>query len=211
VSTKEIQPELASQGEGIKPLYVGLATFFLPPLGLILLWRHPTLSRNKTWWWVGGVWCAFFVLAAMNGDKDKKPSADAPATAQASADSPAPAKETPSKTEDKESKEKKSYKVSKGWGRGSIVVELPKDYDLGIEFADFELSNAGILSYTLTWHAFEGGNPRNMRWSSYDSKGVKLNGMHLDFGDTIQSGEPTKGDFVLGYDEWKKTDKIKVE
>jgi len=72
MGASEMRPELASQGEGIKPLYVGLAIFFFFPVGLFLLWKHPSLSRNKTWWWVGGVWSALIVLAAANGDKDKK-------------------------------------------------------------------------------------------------------------------------------------------
>jgi hypothetical protein len=63
------------------PLWVGLAIFFFFPAGLYLLWKHPTLSRNKTWWWVGGVWSVLFVLAAANGDKDKKPATDTEAIA----------------------------------------------------------------------------------------------------------------------------------
>src|SRR5260370_3037143 len=64
-------PFRLKQNKGIKPVYVGLALAFFFPLGLYLLWRHPTLSRKKAWWWVGGVW-SLFVIGSAGADKDKK-------------------------------------------------------------------------------------------------------------------------------------------
>ena len=57
------------------PVVVALAIMFFFPAGLFLLWKHPVLSRNKTWWWVGGIWSFLILCMAMNGDKDKKPAA----------------------------------------------------------------------------------------------------------------------------------------
>lgn len=107
-------------------------------------------------------------------------------------------------------REVKTYKVSKGWGRGSITIELPTDHDLGIEFSDFELTDAGFLRYTLLWRAYEGGNPKAMRWSAYDAGGVKLVGDSLDFGTEIRSGEPTKGEMILGSRHARDTVRITV-
>lgn len=73
--SKVEMPELA-EGEGLDPKKVALAIYFCFPLGLYLLWNHPTLGRNKAWWRVGGAWsCLVFVLAivmAANVEKDKK-------------------------------------------------------------------------------------------------------------------------------------------
>jgi hypothetical protein len=61
---------------------VGLAMFLFFPVGLYLLWKHPVLGRNKTWWWVGGVWSFLVLMAAMNGDKDKGPTKNEPPVAE---------------------------------------------------------------------------------------------------------------------------------
>jgi hypothetical protein len=211
----DAMPQPRTPASGMSPTLVGLAIVFFFPAGLFLLWRHPTLSRSRTWWWVGGIWSLLALGAAINGGRDKKSPAATPAVARASADAEKPkgrpTRARPSPTRAEGSKEEKSYKVSKGWGRGSITIELPEGRDLGIEFADFELSFVGTLRYTLVWHASRGGDVNDMRWTSYDSRGVKLNGSHLDCGETIRSGEPTKGEMALGYDDWKKTARIKVE
>jgi hypothetical protein len=55
------------------PIVVALAILFFFPAGLFLLWKHPVLSRNKTWWWVGGIWSFLNSCMAMNGDKETKP------------------------------------------------------------------------------------------------------------------------------------------
>lgn len=49
---------------GLPPVLLGVALFFLPPLGLYLLWNHPVYGKRKEWWigactwsllWLGGV------------------------------------------------------------------------------------------------------------------------------------------------------------
>jgi hypothetical protein len=105
--------------------------------------------------------------------------------------------------------------VSKGWGRGSITVELPTDYDLGIEFSDINFKSISFgyacsLKYTLVWHASQGGSPKKMRWTGYSSKGVKLSDGPLDFGGTITSEEPTKGEILIT-GEWKEITRIKID
>ncbi len=170
------------------------------PITLVIVWWKSTYSPKAKWTWTGA---SVMVLLIGLVNSDPKQAQEAPKAA-------GPAMASSATSSSKQSKEKKSYKISKGWGRGSIEIELPKDYDLGIDFADFELSDIGRLSYTLTWH-WEGENPTNMRWTSYDSKGVKLDGSHLDFGETIRSDEPTRGMFILGFDKWEKTTRIKIE
>lgn len=61
-------------GEIKAPLYppvIGLAIFVFFPVGLYLLWKHPTLGRDRRWWWAGGAWGFLVLLAALNGDKGK--------------------------------------------------------------------------------------------------------------------------------------------
>jgi hypothetical protein len=56
----------ASSQEGLAPVWVGLAILVFFPLGLFLLWRHPTLRHNKTWWAVGTGWAILYLVANAN-------------------------------------------------------------------------------------------------------------------------------------------------
>ena len=102
-----------------------------------------------------------------------------------------------------------SYKIKRGWASGTIKVEIPSAF--GIEFSDFERSGSH-LNYTVLWHSSKNRsvNPQKMRWIAYDSKGVNLEGFYLDVGNTIRSGEPTKGNMIISDDLWKKAAKIKI-
>jgi hypothetical protein len=93
---EQVEQDLAGPDGEMKPEWVGLAIFFFFPLGLYLLWKHPTLSHRKTWWGIGGAWSLIVLLAAASGDKDKNPPAQAPAVAQTPAPAAKPAPTTPS-------------------------------------------------------------------------------------------------------------------
>ena len=59
----------------VKPLWVGLAIFACFPVGLYLLWRHPTLGRDRKWWGFGGAWSLVILVMMTSGDKSKKATA----------------------------------------------------------------------------------------------------------------------------------------
>jgi len=53
-----------------KPLIVRLLIVFFPPLGLYLLWRHPTWTQ-RTKWIVTGCFAAFVIFASVVSEKEK--------------------------------------------------------------------------------------------------------------------------------------------
>lgn len=59
-----------SSKEGLAPILVGLAIGLFLPLGLFLLWRHPTLGKNGKWWAAGIAWACFLVLMGSRAEKD---------------------------------------------------------------------------------------------------------------------------------------------
>lgn len=84
-----------SSKEGLAPVLVGLAIWLFFPLGLFLLWRHPTLGRNGKWWAAGIAWACFLVLMGSRAEKDGPAGTDSPQgtqgpTAEASDDSGQP-------------------------------------------------------------------------------------------------------------------------
>ena len=56
----------------IKPLWVGVALFVLPPLGLYLLWKHPVLSSRRPWWIAGCVWGVIWLTSAFTPSETKE-------------------------------------------------------------------------------------------------------------------------------------------
>lgn len=106
--------------------------------------------------------------------------------------------------------EEKSFKVGKGFGRGSLVVELPTDYDAGVVLKDPEMTDEGSLEFTLTWFPERSNEPAR-RWAAYDVKGVSLVNGVIVYGRSIRGGEPTRAHMLLGPDLWKKVVTIKVE
>ena len=106
--------------------------------------------------------------------------------------------------------EEKSFKVGKGFGRGSLVIELPTDHDAGVVLKDPELTAEGSLEFTLTWFPERSDEPAR-RWAAYDVKGVSLVNGVIVYGRSIRGGEPTRAHMLLGPDLWKKVATIKVE
>jgi hypothetical protein len=51
--------------EGLDPFLVGLAIFFLAPLGLYLLWRHPVLKHQTKWWLCACGWILFLLIVGI--------------------------------------------------------------------------------------------------------------------------------------------------
>jgi hypothetical protein len=204
------QPEAADQGGGLNPLWVGLAIFLFFPLGLYLLWMHPVLSRNKAWWWVGGGWSLIVLIAAMNGEE---PPAKEPVVAEAAPRSAADEAKDPVNVEDgaptggEEKKEVKTYKVSKGWGRGSVTIELPRDYDIGLDLSDFKYKDY-FLNFTAFWRADRSDKPMR-HWEAIDSEGVVVDSGNLFF-TSIRSYTPTRGRISLPPENWKKAEKIVI-
>lgn len=62
-----------SQGstKPLAPVLVGLAIFLFFPLGLYLLWRHPTLGKNAKWWASGIAWAFLVLLSSGKADKNE--------------------------------------------------------------------------------------------------------------------------------------------
>lgn len=134
----EDMQQKSGEGEGIKPLWVGLAICFFFPAGLYLLWQHPVLSRNKTWWWVGGGWSALVLLLAINGDKDKGASRGTVEVTQASstqaphaAEEPQQSESAPAATEDVNAQDE-------------TPVSKPKKVRKGINLENYERITTGM-------------------------------------------------------------------
>lgn len=53
----------------LAPMLVGLAMFLFFPLGLYLLWSHPTLGKNAKWWGAGIVWGLMVMVMASREEK----------------------------------------------------------------------------------------------------------------------------------------------
>lgn len=68
----------------LDPVLVGWAIFLFFPLGLYLLWRHPTLGRNAKWWASGIAWAC--VLLMFSGRAEKEGAAGTPPAARQTRD-----------------------------------------------------------------------------------------------------------------------------
>lgn len=55
----------------LAPVLVGLAIFLFFPLGLYLLWKHPSLGRNAKWWASGIAWACMVVLFSGRAEKEQ--------------------------------------------------------------------------------------------------------------------------------------------
>lgn len=73
-----------SSKEGLAPILVGLAIGLFLPLGLFLLWRHPTLGKNGKWWAAGIAWACFLVLMGSRAEKDGPAEPNSPPGTQGS-------------------------------------------------------------------------------------------------------------------------------
>ncbi len=61
--------------KALSPVIVGLAMFLFFPVGLYLLWRHPMLGKNRTWWGMGIAWaCMVMLMGSMEDPQEQKPS-----------------------------------------------------------------------------------------------------------------------------------------
>lgn len=69
---------LPSPNKPLAPIWVGLAIFVFFPLGLFLLWRHPTLGRNGKWWAAGLAWSVLYLI----GNANRPANDDTPRTTQ---------------------------------------------------------------------------------------------------------------------------------
>jgi hypothetical protein len=71
-------PVSSEHGNALKalaPLWVALAIFLLPPLGIYLLWKHPALGQSGVWRKAAYAWCAVWCIAqvsnAFTGERKK--------------------------------------------------------------------------------------------------------------------------------------------
>lgn len=46
----------------LAPVWVGVALLFLPPIGLFLLWKQPTLRTRTMWWKAAYAWTALWTI-----------------------------------------------------------------------------------------------------------------------------------------------------
>lgn len=212
-------PEPQATKTPLAPMAVGLAIFFFFPVGLYLLYKHPVLSRNRGWWWAGGIWSFLMLMTALNDDKHQGKTPKNAEIAEASRDDTKAA--SPGALEPSEAvvrsqggnghtREEKSFEVSKGFGRGSLTVELPKDYDAGIALKDVGLDDSGSVEFTMTWFPERSDEPAR-RWSAYDQEGVVLVSGVIVYGRSIRGREPTRAHMLLGPDVWRKVKTVKVE
>jgi hypothetical protein len=65
-----------SSKKPLAPIWVGLAIWLFFPLGLYLLWRHPTLGKNGKWWAAGITWACFLMFMGSRAENEGVPSPD---------------------------------------------------------------------------------------------------------------------------------------
>lgn len=105
---------------------------------------------------------------------------------------------------------KKTYKVSKGFLSGKVTIELEPNCASGLELSDFEWDEP-FLKYTTIWKGYDYVDIRKLRWSAYNSKGVKVCSS-IFFFNSIQIHEPTRMGFTLSPNtNWKEVELIKIE
>ncbi|MDB5350090.1 MAG: hypothetical protein JWN86_1337 [Planctomycetota bacterium] len=73
---KRAERELAGPDGNMRPKWVGLAILACSPVGLYLLWRHPTLGRDRKWWGIGGAWSLVVLVMMARGDHGKRTTGD---------------------------------------------------------------------------------------------------------------------------------------
>lgn len=79
-----------SSKEGLAPILVGLAIWLFFPLGLFLLWRHPTLGKNGKWWAAGIAWACFLMFVGSRAEKEDPSSTVTSVQTAEATDSPSP-------------------------------------------------------------------------------------------------------------------------
>jgi len=85
-----------SSKKPLAPIWVGLAIWLFFPLGLYLLWRHPTLGKNGKWWAAGITWACLLMFMGSRAENEDVSSPDKPekTLAEASPDTPKPKKKS---------------------------------------------------------------------------------------------------------------------
>jgi hypothetical protein len=119
----------------LSPLLVGVAMFLFFPLGLYLLWRHPTLGKNGKWWAAGIAWGVAVMFMASREENSPKTTAEAEITAVEPTGSRTSApvarkKRKPPAIKDvpKDAKSQDAYKA--GWEQGvSLAFDILDDID----------------------------------------------------------------------------------
>jgi hypothetical protein len=77
-----------SSKEPLASIWVGLAIWLFFPLGLFLLWRHPTLGKNGKWWAAGIAWACFVMFIGSRAETEGPAETDSTSAEQSEAITP---------------------------------------------------------------------------------------------------------------------------
>lgn len=148
----------------LAPIWVGLAIWLFFPLGLFLLWRHPTLGKNGKWWVAGIAWAGFIMFMGSRAEKDGPPKIHSPPveqseTAEASDDSGQPSGKSFS-AKQMEGLYKKAFKLRIGMSPGEAfgIMGPPTKREV-FDPADHTLPGLPVVDArpqdTATWSSSE--------------------------------------------------------
>lgn len=131
---------LTGHGKGIPPIVVGLAIVFLLPVGLYLLWTHPTLGSNRRWWTAA---CSLLLLLVAMGVFSKNPYGSDP-----------PRRSAQSRSSSSASSEVDKYSYQSDFDRG---VAIANEYVSIAKLYGARLKAQGIVAGTgdppaKLWH-----------------------------------------------------------
>jgi hypothetical protein len=119
----------------LAPPLVGWAMFLFFPLGLYLLWRHPTLGRNPKWWIAGIGWACLVMLFSGRdgGEGDRRPKASTAEKPGGSATAPS---EGPRKISGKSNRKPPSIKVKLEGKPPEVQAAYKEGFNAGIALAN---------------------------------------------------------------------------
>ena len=142
-------PSASGSGQASKkpiaPMLVGLAMFLFFPLGLYLLWQHPTLGKNAKWWASGIAWACVVMLFSGRAEKEGETRPDKAAATVTQTEKPdnstAAASGGSRKAPKKSNRKPPSIKIKLDGNPPEVQAGYKEGFDIGVALANERLDD----------------------------------------------------------------------